>query len=102
MLARVLVDVLTWENRAGLDHRRPAWSVATTTAVALAFATVLLALLFVAVVLVVALEGLSTEGSCAANVVSAVGEALSGEATPDEPSHKPSGRCAGHPGNAAR
>lgn len=61
-----------------LDHRSSARLFMTAANVALTLATVLLALLFVAVVLVASLEGLPAEGSQASNVVSAVGEALLG------------------------
>ena len=62
-------------------------------AVALALATVLLALLFVAVVLVAAAEGsVVEEVTRAANVASAVGEALSGDVFSEEAVSDPSAR----------
>ena len=59
---------------------------------ALALLTVLLALLFVALVLVTAVEAPVLEVVRASNVVSAVGEAFSGSAFPDGPHSEPSAR----------
>ena len=59
-----------------LHRGRFAYPIFTAASVVLALATVLLTLLFVAVVLVATAEGLTMEGTRTVNVVSTVAEAL--------------------------
>ena len=79
------------EERAASD-RRVARPVLNAAAVALALLTVLLALLFVAVVLVTAAESLGVEATRSVNVASAVGEALFGGVFTGDSGLEPSAR----------